>query len=169
MLDVCSWRRLLGFCNKRCGPSRRRALNASLRNFVRHPKKTFATLSGVKRTHSRHRGNDAIDLFRTCGADRLSKPSTSNARWEFMRGRAVCSIMWAPPTLSGANPSATSPRTVLRDSRGTRIGAGVEIKTKLPRASVRNPTPKRRAARPETPVPPPIGLAFSPSPFGGGP
>ena len=40
------------FWMKRYGPSRRRAQNASavLKIFVRHPKKTFATLSGVEQT-----------------------------------------------------------------------------------------------------------------------
>src|SRR4029077_20179303 len=37
------------FCDKPCGPSRRRSRNASvvLGNFVRHPKKTFATQSAL--------------------------------------------------------------------------------------------------------------------------
>jgi hypothetical protein len=40
------------FCVKRCGPSYRRVRNASaaLKNFGRHPKKTFATLSWANRT-----------------------------------------------------------------------------------------------------------------------
>jgi hypothetical protein len=44
------------FCDKPCGPSRRRSRNASvvLRNFVRHPKKTFATQSA----QSRHRADE---------------------------------------------------------------------------------------------------------------
>src|SRR5438477_74714 len=66
------------FWIKRYGPSRRRAQNASaaLRTFVRHPKKTFATISaplrhadgrgkclliGVDRKWSAHSKNDEID------------------------------------------------------------------------------------------------------------
>jgi hypothetical protein len=39
------------FCKRRCGPSRRRVRNASavLKNFGRHPKKTFSTLSARSR------------------------------------------------------------------------------------------------------------------------
>jgi hypothetical protein len=42
------------FCAKRCGPSYRRARNASavLKNFGRHPKKTFATISSLSRQGS---------------------------------------------------------------------------------------------------------------------
>src|ERR1700676_759372 len=43
------------FCGNRCGPSHCRARDApaALKNFVRHPEKTFSTVSGVERTSSR--------------------------------------------------------------------------------------------------------------------
>jgi hypothetical protein len=48
---------------KRCGPSYRRARNASaaLKIFVRHPKKTFSTLSGVKQTSRRKAATSVFD------------------------------------------------------------------------------------------------------------
>jgi hypothetical protein len=63
------------FCAKRCGPSYRRARNASavLKNFGRHPKKTFATMSanfGSGRTKSRG----------PAGPVEMAKPSACDLR-----------------------------------------------------------------------------------------
>jgi len=54
------------FWKNRYGPSRRRAQNASaaLKNFVRHPKKTFSTLSALLR-HA-----DCIKQYRSSSAKR---------------------------------------------------------------------------------------------------
>src|SRR6266516_4873731 len=59
------------FCVRRCGSSYRRVRKASavLKNFGRHPKKTFSTLSASKRTSARERDRvgGPLSAFRSAG------------------------------------------------------------------------------------------------------
>ena len=64
------------FCVKRCGPSYRRVRNASavLKNFCRHPKKTFSTLSA----RSRHQEGAGIRPRSETANAISSKPASEN-------------------------------------------------------------------------------------------
>ena len=74
------------FCVKRCGPSYRRVRNASavLKNFGRHPKKSFATLSLKKRTilaPFRRRRHDYF-LPKTCSTACITGSLKFCSRWQ---------------------------------------------------------------------------------------
>ena len=74
------------FCVKRCGPSRRRgsAAPAVLKNFVRQPKETFATLSASSRHEPPHsitssaRESSAGQMFRLSALAVLRLMTSSN-------------------------------------------------------------------------------------------